>query len=183
MPDRKPGKLPSDPIRRIGPALRAIAWRVGGGLAALPAHVISIFLVYHGTGEAVGDLYRWLFPPRLTGRVARRGVRLAGSLLLGLPVAIAMAGTALYMVITVGRAVFHPVRLVWDRPPGLVVLVIGDLVLRGCARLIRALVYRGEPAGAAAISSRNGDRTQVRPPGRAPRPSGPAARQGTLRPR
>src|SRR5947209_12314687 len=112
-------------IRRITSVLAATAWRLGGGLAALPAQVISLFLVYHGSGEAVGDLYRRLLPPDGTPRRRpRRGAALVGCLLLGLPVAVAMSGTVLAMIVAVVRFVHHPLL-------GLLIVVAGDPVVRG----------------------------------------------------
>jgi hypothetical protein len=169
-------------LARIGRA----AWRVGTGLAALPAQVISLFLVYHGAGEAVGDLFRRLFP-HAGGRKARQGFALFGCLLLGLPVAIAMSAAGLVLVVTLGRMAYRPfwaasagpaeLRHAWGGPNpitatlvywlvGAVVVVACDLVLRGGGYLQRFLIFRREP---------------VRPPSPGPRSSGRAGPRSTVR--
>jgi hypothetical protein len=169
---------------RIGRA----AWRLGGGLAALPAQVISLFLVYHGAGEAVGDLYRRLLPPTDTPpRRARQGLALFGCLLLGLPVAIAMSAAGLVLVVALGRMAYRPfwaasagpaeLRHAWGGPNpigavlvywlvGALVVVAVDLVLRGGGYLQRWLIFRREP---------------VRPPRPVPRSSGRAGPRSTVR--
>jgi hypothetical protein len=141
--------------------IRQAAWRLGGGLAALPLQVISLFLVYHGAGEAVGDLYRRLLPGA-KGR-ARQGFKLVGCLLLGLPVAIGMSAAGLVLVVAFGRMIYRPfwvasadpaeLRHAWGGPDpvlativywlvGAVVVVAADLVLRGGRYLQRVLVFR-----------------------------------------
>jgi hypothetical protein len=168
--------------------VRLAAWRLGGGLTALPAQVISLFLVYHGAGEAVGDLYRRLLPPTSTppGR-ARQGIALFGCLLLGLPLAIVMSATGLTMAIALGRMVYCPfwaasagpaeLRHAWGGPnpagavlvywlAGALVVAAGDLVLRGGGYLQRRLIFRAQP---------------VRPPRPTPRSSGRAGPRSTTR--
>ena len=89
--------------------MKVALWRLGSGLVALPAQVISLFLVFHGAGEAVGDLYRRLLPPAGAPRGrAREGAPLFGLLLLGIPVAMAMSGAALTMIFTLVRMVYYP---------------------------------------------------------------------------
>jgi len=124
----------------------AALWRFGVGLIALPAHVISVFLVFHGAGDAVGPLYRRLFPPGGPGRraPARLGALLFGCLLLGVPVAIVMNAAALAMVVVVGWIFVPPFRA-WDPIAALLVVVAGDLVLRGGGYLQRRLVFRRVP--------------------------------------
>jgi len=161
--------------------------RAGTGLVALPAHVISLFLVYHGAGEAVGDLYRRLLRMKAPPGPARRGFALFGCLLLGLPVAIAMSAAALVLVVTLGRMAYRPfwvaaagpaeLRHAWGGPDpvlativywlvGAVVVVACDLVLRGGGYLQRFLIFRREP---------------VRPPSPEPRGSGRAGPRSTVR--
>ena len=166
--------------------IRRAAWRTGTGLVALPAQVISLFLVYHGAGEAVGDLFRRLFAqPR--ARKARQGFALFGCLLLGLPVAIAMSAAGLILVGMLVRMAYRPfwaayagpdeLRHAWGGPDpivatvvywlvGVVVVVVCDLVLRGGGYLQRWLVFRREP---------------VRPPSPVPRSSGRAGPRSTAR--
>ena len=89
--------------------MKVALWRLGSGLIVLPAQVISLFLVFHGAGEAVGDLYRRLLPPAGAPRGrAREGAPLFGLLLLGIPVAMAMSGAALTMIFTLVRMVYYP---------------------------------------------------------------------------
>jgi hypothetical protein len=173
--------------------IRRAAWRLGGGLAALPAQVISLFLVYHGAGEAVGDLYRRLLPPANDPptndppRRARQGFALFGCLLLGLPIAIAMSAAGLVLVLALGRMAYRPfwaasagpaeLRHAWGGPNpfgavlvywlvGALVVVAADLVLRGGGYLQRWLIFRREA---------------VTPPRPAPRSSGRAGPRSTTR--
>lgn len=162
--------------------IREAAWRIGGGLAALPLQVISLFLVYHGAGEAVGDLYRRLIPGT-KGR-ARQGFALVGCLLLGLPVAIAMSATGLVLVVALGRMAYRPfwaasagpaeLRHAWGGPNpvlativywlvGAVVVVAADLVLRGGRYLQRVLIFR-RPGPEPRSSGRAGPRSTARRP-------------------
>ena len=141
--------------------IRRAAWRIGGALAALPLQVISLFLVYHGAGEAVGDLYRRLLPGT-RGR-ARQGFALVGCLLLGLPVAIGMSAAGLVLVVALGRMIYRPfwvasadpaeLQHAWGGPNpvlativywlvGAVVVVAADLVLRGGRYLQGVLIFR-----------------------------------------
>jgi len=176
--------------------MKVALWRLGSGLIVLPAQVISLFLVFHGAGEAVGDLYRRLLPPAGAPRGrAREGAPLFGLLLLGIPVAMAMSGAALTMIFTLVRMVYYPfwalsapaadLRHSWGGPTpagatlvhwlvGVFVLVAGDLVVRGGGHLLRRLVFPPLPEDQPA---------RVTPPGSAQRSSVPAGRRGTPRPR
>ena len=149
-------------------------WRLGSGLIALPAQVIALFLVFHGAGEAVGPLYERLLPPTgepTRGR-AREGAALFGLLLLGVPVAIAMSGAALAMIIALVRLVYHPTLVRWLVGP--LIVVAGDLVLRGGGYLLRRLVFpplrKDQPA-------------PVRRPGSTRPASATAGRRAAPRPR
>jgi hypothetical protein len=175
--------------------MKLALWRLGSGLIALPAQVISLFLVFHGAGEAVGDLYRRLLPPGPARGRAREGAALFGLLLLGIPVAVAMSGAALVMIFTLGRMVWYPfwalsapadeLRRSWGGPTplgatvvhwlvGVLVLVAGDLILRGGGYLVRRLVFP---------PLREDQPAPLRPPGSARRASGTATRPGTPRTR
>jgi hypothetical protein len=140
-----------------------VLWRFGAGLIALPAQVIALFVVFHGAPEAVGHLYRRLHPVLGPTGPARMGARLFGGLVLGVPVAIVMNAAALVMAVTLVRSVWYPfwafgapagdLRHSWGGPTplgatgvhwflGALILVGGDLVLRGGGYLQRLLVYR-----------------------------------------
>jgi hypothetical protein len=152
--------------------VKAALWRFGSGLIALPAQVISLFLVFHGAGEAVGPLYQRLLPTAPRRGRAREGAALFGLLLLGIPVAIAMSGAALTMIITLVRLVWHPT--LGRALVAVGALVLGDLVLRGGGYLLRRMVFPPLPEDQPARVTR---------PGSALRSSAPAARRGRPRPR
>jgi len=180
--------------------VKVVPWRYGSGLIAFPAQVISLFLVYHGAGEAVGDLYRRLLPPagrrpgRRPGR-ARQGARLFGFLLLGVPVAMAMSAAALITIVAAVRMVYHPIwalsatpaqlRGTWGGPTalgtiagywlaGALAIAVSDLVLRGGGYLLRRLVFPPSPEDQPA---------PFRRPASTRRSSGPVGPRGIARPR